>query len=226
MEVKIMSNTLSEQLEEYRAGWMQRVPADRRAIMERHIAHLTATGIGQSAKQVGDRAPAIVLPDAHGGTFDVATLLAKGPVVVTFYRGGWCPYCNLELKAYQAILTRIAAAGASLVAISPEKPDDTVSTTEKNALTFPVLSDVGQSVAKAFGIYYAFTDELRTAYEGFNLDIPAKNGTPDDWSLPLSATYVIGADGVILFADNAVDYRRRTDPLEVLGVLERRAAAE
>ena len=197
-----MSDTLSKQLEEYRAGWMQRVPADRRAIMERHIAHLTKTEFAQRAKQVGDQAP------------------------TTFYRGGWCPYCNLELKAYQAALPRIAAAGASLVAISPEKPDDTVSTAEKNALTFPVLSDVGQSVGKTFGIVYAFTDELRSAYHGFNLDIPAKNGTPDDWSLPLSATYVIGADGVILFADIGLDYRRRTDPLEVLNILERRAAAE
>jgi peroxiredoxin len=221
-----MSDTLSKQLEEYRAGWMQRVPADRRAIMERHIAHLTKTEFGQRAKQVGDQAPTIILPDVHGKTFDIATLLAKGPVVVTFYRGGWCPYCNLELKAYQAALPRIAAAGASLVAISPEKPDDTVSTAEKNALTFPVLSDVGQSVGKAFGIVYAFTDELRSAYHGFNLDIPTKNGTPDDWSLPLSATYVIGADGVILFADIGLDYRRRTDPLEVLNILERRAAAE
>jgi peroxiredoxin len=145
---------------------------------------------------------------------------------VTFYRGGWCPYCNLELKAYQNVLPRIVAAGAKLVAISPEKPDDTVSTAEKNALTFPVLSDVGQSVGKAFGIVYTFTDELRGAYDGFNLDIPAKNGMPDDWSLPLSATYVIGVDGVILFADIGVDYRDRADPLAILDILERRAAAE
>jgi peroxiredoxin len=221
-----MSNSLSEQLEEYLAGWMQRVPAERRSIMERHIAHLTDIGFGRQAKQVGDRAPVIRLPDAFGQTVDVSTLLAKGPVVVTFYRGGWCPYCNLELKAYQAVLPRIAAAGASLIAISPEKPDDTVSTAEKNALTFPVLSDIGQAVGKAFGVVYAFTEEVRTAYEGFNLDIPGKNGTPDDWSLPLSATYVIGMDGVILFADTEVDYRRRTDPLDVLRVLKHRAAAE
>ncbi len=221
-----MSSTLSEQLEEYRTAWMVRVPADRRAAMERHIAHLVETGFGQRAKQVGDKAPAIVLPDAHGKTFDVAVLLAKGPVVVTFYRGGWCPYCNLELKAYQAVLSRIAAAGASLVAISPERPDETVSTAEKNELTFPVLSDVGHYVGKAFGLVYAFTDELRSVYDGFKLDIPGKNGTPDDWSLPLSATYVVGADGVILFADVSVDYRHRTDPLDVLDVLERRAAAE
>ena len=221
-----MATTLSQQLDEYLAGWMQRVPADRRAAMERHIAHLAETGIGRNAKQVGDQAPDIVLPDASGRTFDVAKLLETGPVIVTFYRGGWCPYCNLELRAYQAVLPRITAAGAKLVAISPEKPDDSVSTAEKNALTFPVLSDIGQRVGKAFGLVYSFTDELRSVYDGFKLDIPAKNGAPDDWSLPLSATYVIGPDGRILFADTSVDYRRRTDPLDVLQVLEHRVAAE
>jgi peroxiredoxin len=221
-----MTETLSEQLADYRAGWRARVPADRQASMDQHVAHLAASGIARSAKQVGDRAPDIRLRDQHGEIFDVATLLAKGPVVVTFYRGGWCPFCNLELKAYQAVLPRIAAAGASIVAISPEKPDDTVSTAEKNALSFPVLSDVGHAVGKAFGVVYAFTDDLRGVYEGFKLDIPTKNAVPDDWSLPLSATYVIGADGVVLFADTSVDYRERTDPLDVLRVLEHRAAAE
>jgi peroxiredoxin len=89
-----------------------------------------------------------------------------------------------------------------------------------------VLSDIGQHAGRAFGVVYAFTDEVRTVYDGFKLDIPSKNGSPDDWSLPLSATYVIGRDGVILFADTRVDYRERTDPLEVLRVLEHRAAAE
>jgi peroxiredoxin len=225
-ETKEMPTTLSQQLEEYLAGWMQRVPADRRAAMERHIAYLSETGVGRHAKQVGDQAPEIILPNAHGNMFDVATLLAEGPVIVTFYRGGWCPYCNLELRAYQAVLPRIIATGVSLVAISPEKPDDSVSTAEKNALTFPVLSDVGQKAGKAFGLVYSFTDELRTVYDGFKLDIPDKNGTLDDWSLPLSATYVIGSNGRILFADTSVDYRRRTDPLDVLQMLERRVAAE
>jgi peroxiredoxin len=221
-----MTETLSEQLAEYRAGWRRRVPTDRQELMDQHVAHLAATGIDRTAKQVGDRAPDVRLRDQHGGMFDVATLLAKGPIVITFYRGGWCPFCNLELKAYQAVLPRIVAAGASMVAISPEKPDDTVSTAEKNALSFPVLSDVGHGVGKAFGVVYAFTDDVRGVYEGFKLDIPAKNGTPDDWSLPLSATYVVGRDGVILFADTRVDYRERTDPLEVLRILEHRAAAE
>lgn len=221
-----MSTTLSQQLEEFRANWVNVVPADRRATMEAHIAHLAASGIAKSAKQVGDKAPAIVLPDAFGKSFDVQPLLANGPLIVTFYRGGWCPFCNLELKAYEALLPRIAAAGATLVAISPEKPDDTVATAKMNALTFPVLSDVGQAVGKAFGLVYTFTDAVRTVYDGFNLNIPEKNGAPGDWSLPLSATYVIDRDGTIIFADTSVDYRHRTDPLAVLDVLERRVAAE
>jgi peroxiredoxin len=175
--------------------------------------------------KVGDRAPAIVLRNAKGAIVDVGTLLKKGPVVVTFYRGGWCPYCNLELKAYQEIIPQIVAAGASLVAISPEKPDDTLSTAEKNALTFEVLSDVGQKVGRAFGLVYLFTEELKSAYRGFNLDIPARNGTPDEWALPVSATYVIDRNGLIVYAYTDVDYRDRADPRDVLAALTRKAIA-
>jgi hypothetical protein len=99
-----MTETLSEQLADYRAGWRARVPANRQASMDQHVAHLTASGIARGAKQVGERAPDIRLRDQHGEIFDVATLLAKGPVVVTFYRGGWCPFCNLVLLCHKFIL--------------------------------------------------------------------------------------------------------------------------
>lgn len=102
--------------------------------MERHIAHLTDVGLGSLARQVDERAPPIVLPDVNGKEFGVATLLANGPVVVAFYRSGWCPNCNIELKAYQNVLRQILAAGASMVAISPEKPDDTVTTPQRKML--------------------------------------------------------------------------------------------
>ncbi|MFY9899709.1 MAG: peroxiredoxin-like family protein, partial [Xanthobacteraceae bacterium] len=143
--------SLKEQLAEYRAGWYKRVPPERQAIMQRHIDQLRRGAIAHTMLKVGDRAPAVVLKNANGETVDVSMLLKDGPVIVTFYRGGWCPYCNLELKAYQEILPQIAAAGASLVAICPEKPDDTLSTAEKNALAFEVLSDIGQKVGRAFG---------------------------------------------------------------------------
>ena len=217
--------SLKEQLAEYRAGWYQRVPAERQAIMQRHVDQLRSGTISRSMLKVGDHAPAILLENAKGATIDIGTLLKKGPVIVTFYRGGWCPYCNLELKAYQEILPEIVAAGASLVAISPEKPDDTVSTAEKNALTFEVLSDVGQKVGRAFGLVYEFTEELKHAYHGFNLDIPARNGAPNEWALPVSATYVIDSDGSIVYAYMDVDYRDRADPRDVLAVLMRKAVA-
>jgi peroxiredoxin len=217
--------SLKEQLAEYRAGWYKRVPAERQAIMQRHIDQLRSGTIARTMLKVGDRAPAIVLENAKGATVDVATLLKDGPVIVNFYRGGWCPYCNFELKAYQEILPEITAAGASLVAISPEKPDVTVSTAEKNALTFEVLSDVGQKVGRAFGLVYRFTEELKAAYRGFNLDIPARNGAPDEWALPVSATYVIDRDGSIIYAYTDPDYRDRADPRDVLKVLTRKAAA-
>jgi peroxiredoxin len=214
---------LKDQLAEYRDGWFKRVPADRQAIMERHIAQLR-DGLAKKALKTGDRAPAIVLGNVHGKTVDVAAKLKNGPVVVTFYRGGWCPYCNLELKAFQQILPDIKAAGASLVAISPEKPDDTLTTAQKNSLSFEVLSDVGQKVGRAFGLVYQFGDELRSAYDGFGLDIPAKNGA-DEWALPISATYVIDRDGMIIYAYTDPDYRDRADPLDVLKVLKQQPAA-
>jgi peroxiredoxin len=213
--------SLKEQLAEYRAGWFKRVPAARQAIMERHIAELR-NGLTKTALQAGDRAPPIVLGNAKGETVDVGTLLKNGPVVVTFYRGGWCPYCNLELRAFQQALPEIRAAGASLVAISPEKPDDTLSTAEKNALSFEVLSDVGQKVGRAFKLVYEFSDELQSAYREFGLDIPAKNGG-SEWALPISATYAIERGGTIIYACTDPDYRDRADPLEILAFLKEKA---
>ena len=215
--------SLKEQLAEYRAGWFKRVPAERQAVMERHIDQLR-NGIAKTAFKAGDWAPPIVLANAKGSVVDIRSLLNRGPVIVTFYRGGWCPYCNFELRAYQQILPQIEAAGASLVAISPEKPDDTLSTAEKNELRFEVLSDVGQKVGRAFGLVYEFSDELKWAYREFGLNIPGKNGD-DEWALPISATYVIAHDGKILFANTDPDYRDRVDPQDVLAVLTRSAAA-
>lgn len=215
--------SLKEQLAELRAGWRARVPAERQAIMERHIEELR-NGLAKKALQAGDVAPEIVLTNAKDETVDVGLLLKRGPVIVTFYRGGWCPYCNLQLRAFQTILPDIKAAGASLVAISPEKPDNTVTTAEKNALTFEVLSDVGQKVGRAFGLVYIFSDELKGAYHGFGRDIPEVNGT-DEWALPISATYIIGQDGRIIYAYTDPDYRDRADPEKILKVLTGAAVA-
>jgi peroxiredoxin len=215
--------SLKEQLADYRAGWFKRVPPERQAIMERHIAELRDT-LQKTALKAGDPVPEIKLANASGNMVDVAVLLKKGPVILTFYRGGWCPYCNFELKAFQGILPAIRAAGASLVAISPERPDDALTTAQKNALSFEVLSDVGQKVGRAFGLVYVFTEELKQAYNGFGLDIPSKNAA-DEWALPISATYIIGGNGRIAHAWTDPDYRDRADPEDVIKLLEKTAAA-
>ena len=215
--------SLKEQLAEYRAGWFKRVPAERQAVMERHIEQLR-NGLAKTALKAGDRAPPIALTNAKGAVVDIKSLLSRGPVIVTFYRGGWCPYCNLELRAFQQILPEIRAAGASLVAISPEQPDDTLSTAEKNALDFEVLSDVGQKVGRAFGLVYTFSDELKWAYREFGLDIPAKNGA-DEWALPISATYVIRQDRTIAYAYTDADFRDRAEPADVLKALKEAVVA-
>jgi peroxiredoxin len=211
--------SLKQELAEYRAGWFKRVPAERQEIMERHIAQLR-DGLAKTTLKVGDYAPSIVLGNAKGETVDVGVLLEKGPVIVTFYRGGWCPFCNLELRALQRLLPDIEAVGASLVAISPEKPDDSLSTAEKNALTFEVLSDVGQKCGRAFRLVYEFNDELKSAYKEFGLDIPAKNGSGDEWALPISATYIIDRDGIIIYAYTDADYRDRADADDILNFLK------
>lgn len=140
------------------------------------------------------------------------------PVILTFYRGGWCPYCNLELRAYQALLPEIRAAGAELVAVSPERPDHSLTTADKNELTFTVLSDVGGALAAALGIRFTLSDTVRPFYEKAGHALPERNGD-GTWALPMPATFVIAQGGRIAGAFVEPDYRRRLDPTEALRAL-------
>lgn len=183
-------------------------------------ADLVATGIAGQALAKGDRAPAFELPDHLGNLVRSAALLAEGPVLINFYRGNWCPYCNLELRAYQAQLERIERAGASLVAISPMLPDSSLDIAEKNRLAFPVLSDVGNKVAADFGLVFTVDARIQAMYlERLGNDLPRLNGD-DSFTLPLPATYVIGQDGIIAYAYVNADYRLRAEPEEALAALE------
>jgi peroxiredoxin len=139
--------------------------------------------------------------------------------VVSFYRGGWCPYCNLELRALQAVLPQVRALGAHLVAISPQTPDESLSTAEKNALAFQVLSDTGSRTARGFGIAFDLAEELRPIYARFGHALPDRNGD-DTWVLPIPATYVVGQNGRIALGYVDVDYRNRLAPSEVVEALE------
>lgn len=212
--------TLAAELEAFRNSFMTKVPPEIRSAMERADGALLASGIVSRALKAGDTAPDFELPGADGQSVSLKSLLKNGPVVVSFYRGGWCPYCNLELRALQAVLPQIVERGATLVAVSPQTPDQSLSTAEKNELVFPVLSDSGSAVAKAFGIAFDLAEELRPIYTQFNHALPVMNGA-DSWALPIPATYVIAQNGIIALAFVDVDYRKRLEPSTVLETLRR-----
>ncbi len=209
---------LEQQLAEYRATFARTAPPGRHALYEEKIAALRASFALDQALGVGDLAPDFALPDARGATVSLAGLLRHGPAVVTFYRGAWCPYCNLQLRAYQAALAEMTALGARLVAISPQLPDGSLATAEKNALAFDVLSDVGNQVGRSFGLVYALAEELRDALRSNDKALPGINGD-ESWELPLPATYVIASDRRVALAYVDVDYRRRLAPEEILTAL-------
>lgn len=213
-----MSTTLTRQLADYKAGFIQRAAPERVAMMENATADLRATGIEKSALQVGDRAPDITLPDGLGRPVRLADLWRQGPLVVIFYRGGWCPYCNLELRAWQQHLPSLATHGARLVAVSPQSPDNSLSTAKKNQLAYSVLSDSSLQAAHGFGIAFQMPQPLIDLYTRAGNDLPGLNGN-GQWVLPLPATYVIGRDGRIAYAHIEADYRDRAEPEDVLARL-------
>ncbi|HZB88946.1 MAG TPA: peroxiredoxin-like family protein [Terracidiphilus sp.] len=189
-------------------------------IFTSQIEALTASGAAKRSAQAGQHAPDFTLPDAHGSAISLSSLLAKGPVVLSFYRGEWCPFCNLELHAYQQVLPEIKALGATLVAVSPEKPDLGLLATEKNSLTFPVLSDLGNTVARAYGLVFTTSPEVKALQQSaFQLSLPDRNGD-ESWELPMPGTFVIDTQRIIRFAHVDPDYfAGRANPEEVLVTL-------
>lgn len=216
-------SSLAAQLAELKAGFVQRAAPERVATFEAATAELRSSGIEQRARRAGDSAPDLTLPDGLGRPVRLAELWQRGPLVLVFYRGGWCPYCNLALRVWQRQLDALAARGASLAAISPQTPDASLSTAEKNVLAFPVLSDSSLAAAEAFGIAFTLPPALVALYRAAGTELPQLNGN-GQWALPLPATYVVGRDGRIVFAHIEADYRERAEPAAVLAAVARSGA--
>jgi peroxiredoxin len=174
--------------------------------------------LAERALKAGDRFPALSLPDQLGRPADLAALAADGALVVTFYRGGWCPYCNLELRAHQKALPEITRLGARLVAVTPETADNALSTAEKNDLGFTVLSDEHGRLADALGIRFELSDAVKAYFVKAGHDLPARNGD-DRWSLPMPATYIVEKGGRIALAFVDPDYRKRLEPSAAVAAL-------
>jgi len=210
--------SLEQELAAFKAEFSRTAPAGRAALYEAKIEELRSDFALERVIKLGDTAPDFALPDAAGKSVVLTDVLRSGPIVLTFYRGGWCPYCNIQLRAYQSVLPRISALGGRLVAISPQLPGNSLDTVSKNALTFDVLSDVGNEVARSYGLVYSLPEEIRSALRSNNKALPSINGD-ESWELAVPATYVVARDRRVAFGHIEVDYRKRSEPEALLACL-------
>jgi len=187
--------------------------------LHRSVDELIASGAEGRALKVGDIAPEFTLPDADGNHVSSSVLLAQGPLVVSFYRGIWCPYCNLELSALEEVRKEIEARGASLVAISEQTAPNSRRSQRQNGLGFPILGDHAGEIAARFGVRWTLPDYLRDTHKALGADLSVFNGE-DSWTLPMPARFVIAPDRKIVYAEVNADYTRRPEPSAIFPILE------
>ena len=211
--------SLKAQIDAYNVQKDAKLPADVLALMNTTNEELIAQHIKDNALQIGQKVENFSLANHKGENIELADLLKKGPVIISFYRGGWCPYCNLELKALNDYLPQFKTQSAQLIAISPQLPDETLSTAQKNDLEFDVLSDVSNKVAEQFGLLFTLDERIQALYTQFGIDFEHYYGDKS-FKLPLPATYVINQEGVITYAFLNEDYTLRAEPTDIMAALE------
>ena len=196
----------------------QSVPEPIATRIDAGVAELAASGVAPGLA-VGATAPTFALPDAFGATVSLDELLTRGPVVITFYRGDWCPFCNLQLRALQESLDEIHAAGASLVAISAQAPDHAGDLITKHELAFPVLSDLDQSVSEAYRVRFDLSGELEDLQVNVFQNDPAAQNADGRRSLPVASTFIVDADRIVRFSSVDADWRHRVEPADVVAAV-------
>jgi len=187
--------------------------------MKKSIHDLNLSGILKKVPKKGQKIAPFSLKNHKGEIIKSQTLLKSNQLVITFYRGGWCPYCNIQLHAFQKILPEIEKLNGRLIAISPEKPDETLNTSQKNKLEFTVLSDVNNKYARKLGLVYTLPKDLRKVYLKYGINL-VKNQGNNKWELPLSATFVVAQDGTIKYVFANADYKKRADLRDVVAALK------
>ena len=216
--------SLRAELDAFYQARQEKMPPEIREIMARSGATLATSGQAERAVAVGEVAPSFTLPSATGQSVALAERLTEGPVVLTFYRGAWCPYCNLTLHALQQAHADITARGAQLIAISPQIPDESLSLTEKHELGFEVLSDIGCATATEYGLSFDIGEELAGVYDRLGFEMERVNAGHAR-TLPLPATFVIAPDGTIAWTFVDTDYTKRAEPADILAALDELVAA-
>jgi len=198
------------------------VPPETQAIHAQAVAELRQRNLAAAILPVGAKAPAFELPDHDGKIVSSSALLSKGPLIVCFIRGRWCPFCVGQMEAMNLALPQIESAGALLVGISPQTVKQSYFMHDQHRLRFPLLSDAGNKVARRFGLTYRVSAPQEAVYRRAFVNLPLANGD-DSWELPIPATYVLDRDGTVLFASANEDYTERPEPEEVLSVVQHRA---
>ena len=219
MATNIPTNTpLQQQIDEFIAEGASWLPTGLLQDLLSPIRQLINSGAAENALKEGAQVPDFTLLDARGTAVTLSQLLTQGPVVMTFYRGQWCPYCHLALRAYQQALPHMHARGASLVAISPQTPDHSRALAEKLELTFALLSDRGNQVAHQFGLVFTIDEAVRGAHKQVGADLPRFNGT-ESWDLPMAGTFLVDQLGTVRLAFVHSDFTRRLDPSVIIARL-------
>jgi peroxiredoxin len=214
-----MTVTMHDQSLQLKAAAAERLPAEVVEAFDRSIQDLVDQGVPTDSIKVGDTLDPFTLTDATGATVSLDQLVGDGPAVVVFYRGGWCPYCNLALRTYQReLLPELGAFGARLVAISPQSPDQSLSTVEKAELDFTVLSDPGNRVAQSIGIVFQQTGEVLDAQRKLGLDLAQVNAEGST-QLPRPTVLIVDEDRTVRFVDVQPDYTARTEVSDILAGL-------
>jgi peroxiredoxin len=212
-----MMPTYAERRDEVNAGLAEQAPAEVLEGFRRIRVDQAAVDYAARAPKVGDRAPDFSLPDQLGRHVSLAGELEQGPVVLIFYRGEWCPYCNAMLRTYGLLAADFSQRGARLVAVSPQTPDNSLTMAEKHSLEFPVLSDEGGEVIGTYGLKYNVASH--EVYETVGVDLAKFNGK-GGWILPAPAVFVIDCEGIVRFAGVNGDYTQRVEPDEALAALD------
>ena len=219
MLTSLTKMTLQDQLALMKKQSSEKIPPEAAKIMKEATDKLRSSQLAEKALKKGQKMSDFTLSDAKGAKVSLKSLLKKGPVVITFYRGSWCPFCNAQLSNYQQHIADFKSKGATLVAISPEKPDLTVLMEEKKKLEFPILFDKNNELAKKFGLVFTVTPELKQIYTKFGIDLEKTQGNAD-WRLPIPATYVVGKDGKVIYSHVDVDYTMRASVEDILTALK------
>ena len=209
---------LSDKLAQKKQATIQNISNEKWEIMEKSTNSLKEAKLSENAVKKGDLFPDFNLVNINNKCVKISDFKYEY-LVISFYRGGWCPYCNMELKALQSILPELKKLNTELIAISPEKPDNSLTTTEKNELSFTVLSDVDNKYAKLLGLVFQMPEDLRKLYHSFDIYVDMHNGNKD-YELPMPATYIINKQKEVVYNFIPEDYTERLDPEKILRIIK------